>query len=105
MFSEVVEIFSGQVGIISVVLNLLSKNKCGNLSDSNNYGPIALTTIMFKLFESTILLKCEMFLDTCPNQFGFKNEHSTDMCIYICTKRDRLNIFKIVTLLYLLFYF
>ena len=59
------------------------KNKCGNLSDSNNYRPIALATIISKLFESAILLKCEMFLDTCPNQFGFKKEHSTDMCIYV----------------------
>ena len=24
-----------------------------------------------------------MFLDTCPNQFGFKKGHSTDMCIYV----------------------
>ena len=45
--------------------------------------PIALATIISKLFESTILLKCEMFLDTCPCQFGFKKGHSTDMCIYV----------------------
>ena len=44
---------------------------------------IALATIISKLFESAILLKCEMFLDTCPNQFGFKKGHSTDMCIYV----------------------
>ena len=24
-----------------------------------------------------------MLLDTCPNQFGFKKRHSTDMCIYV----------------------
>ena len=24
-----------------------------------------------------------MFLDTCPNQFGFKKGHNTDMCIYV----------------------
>ena len=38
---------------------------------------------MFKLYESAILLKCEMSLDTCPNQFDFKKGHSTDMCIYV----------------------
>ena len=40
---------------------------------------IVLATIMSKLFESVILLiKCEMFLDTCPNQIGFKIKgHST----------------------------
>ena len=45
--------------------------------------PISLATIMSKLFESVILLKCEMFLDTCPNQFGFKKKHSTDRSIYV----------------------
>ena len=62
---------------------LIVKNKCENLSDSNNYRPIALATIVSKLFESAILLKCEMLLDTCPHQFGFKKGHSTDMCIYV----------------------
>ena len=38
------------------------KNKCRTLFDSNNYRPIALATIMSKLFESALLLKCEMFL-------------------------------------------
>ena len=38
---------------------------------------------MSKLFESVILLKCEMFLEICPNQFGFKKGHSTEMCIYV----------------------
>ena len=46
----------------------------------------------FKLFESVILLKCEMFLDTCPNQFGFKNEHSTKMCIYVL--KEMIEYFK-----------
>ena len=27
--------------------------------------------------------KGEMFLDICPNQFDFKNGHSTDVCIYV----------------------
>ena len=58
------------------------KNKCGNLADSNNYRPIAIATIVSKLFEFIILYKCEEFLYTCDNQFGFKPKHSTDLCIY-----------------------
>ena len=58
------------------------KNKCGNLADSNNYRPIAIATIVSKLFESIILHKCEEFLYTCDNQFGFKPKRSTELCIY-----------------------
>ena len=78
------------------IIVLIVKNKFENISDNNNYRPIALATIMSKLFESAILLKCEMFLDTCPNQFGFKKGHSTDMCIYMyvqcttCKRDDRI---------------
>ena len=53
------------------------------LNNSNNYRPIALATILSKLFKSVIFLKCEMFLDTCPYQFGFKKGHNTDKCIYV----------------------
>ena len=67
--------------MIETIIVPIVKNKCGNLSDSNNYRPIALVTIISKLFESVIVLKCEMFLDTCPNLFEFKKGHSTDMCI------------------------
>ena len=69
--------------IIETFLVLIVKNKCGNLSDSNNYRPIALVTIMFKLFESVILLKCEMFLDTCLNQFGLKSG-TVQTCAFMC---------------------
>ena len=48
--------------MIETIIVPIVKNKCGNLSDSNNYRPIALATITSKLFESAILLKCEMFL-------------------------------------------
>ena len=69
--------------VIETIIVHIVQNKCGNVNDSKNYRPIALATIMSKLFESAILLKCEMFLDTCPNQFDFKKGHSADMCIYV----------------------
>ena len=69
--------------MIENIIVPIVKNKRRNLSDSNSYRPIALATIISKLFESTILLKCKMFLDTCTNQFRFKKEHSVDMYIYV----------------------
>ena len=58
------------------------KIKSGNLSDSNNYRPIAFATITSKLLESVLLLKCSNYLTICDNQIGFKASHGTDMCIY-----------------------
>ena len=49
------------------------KNKCGNLADSNNYKPIAFATIVSKLYESTILYKCEDFLNTFLTFYYSKN--------------------------------
>ena len=62
--------------VVSIV-----KNKCGNLSESSNYRPIALATITSKVFKSVLLLKCEDYLFTSSNQFGYKKGHSTDLCI------------------------
>ena len=70
------------------------ENKCGNLADSNKYRPIAIATctIVSKLYESTILYKCEDFLTTCDNQFGFKRKHSTEFCIY--TLKEFIDYYK-----------
>ena len=58
------------------------KNKCGNITDINNYTPIALATIVSNLFESILLLKCEQYLATSDDQFGSKTGHITHLCIY-----------------------
>ena len=89
--------------MIETIIVPIVKNNCGNLCDSNNYRPIALATLISKLFESVILLKCETFLETCPNQFGFKKGHSTEMCIYVLKEMIEFykscNISVIVTFL------
>ena len=58
------------------------KSKTGNSSDKNNYRPIALVTACSKIFELCLLEIIELYLDTHDNQFGFKKQHSTDMCIF-----------------------
>ena len=58
------------------------KNKTGDTSDKNNYRPIALVTACSKIFELCILSIIENYICTHDHQFGFKKQHSTDMCIY-----------------------
>ena len=68
--------------LITIIAPII-KNKAGDLSDNNNYRPIALATIASKLFESLILSRVSTFLSTCVNQFGFKKHHSTEMLIFL----------------------
>ena len=58
------------------------KCKTGNSSVKNNYRPIALVTACSKIFELCLLEIIEVYLDTYDHQFGFKKQHSTDMCIF-----------------------
>ena len=42
--------------INSIIVPLVT-NKCGNLTDKNNYRPIAMSSITSKVFQHIILLK------------------------------------------------
>ena len=68
--------------IINTVLIPIVKNKLKPATESDNYRPIAIATAMSKIFELIVLNKCEHQLSTTPNQFGFKKDHSTELCIY-----------------------
>ena len=69
--------------LVHTLLIPLLKNKAGDLSDRNNYRPIALANIISKVFEIILLNRCEQHLSTTDFQFGFKQKHSVDMCIYV----------------------
>ena len=69
--------------MIETTIVPIVKNKCDNITDSNNNILIAFATIVSKLFESVLLLKCEHYLTTSTNQFGFKTGHITDLYIYM----------------------
>ena len=77
--------------IVSEIVPIV-KNRCGNTGDKNNYRPVALANVSSKLFEMIMLTRLEEFLWTCDNQFGFKKQHSTDLCIY--TLREFIEYFK-----------
>ena len=68
--------------LIQTTIVPIIKNKCGNISSSNNYRPIALATIISKLFEYCLLMKYKEYLCTSANQFGFKNAHGTELSIF-----------------------
>ena len=65
----------------------------GNLADSINYRPIAIATIVSKLYKSTILYKCEDFLNTCDNQFGF-NVNTVQSFVYNYTLKEFIDYYK-----------
>ena len=58
------------------------KNRQGDTSDKNNYRPIAIVTAMSKILELCIMKLIESHLVTSDNQFGFKRQHGTDLCIF-----------------------
>ena len=61
----------------------ICKNKNGNMSDTSNYRPVAVATVVSKLLEHFILSNVSTFLGNTDNQFGFKAGHSTDQCSFL----------------------
>ena len=57
--------------LIQTTIVPIIKNKCGNISSSHNYRPIALATVISKLLESILLMKCEEYLCTSANQSNY----------------------------------
>ena len=67
---------------MDTVIVPIVKHKKGDLGSKNNFKPIALTTIMSKLFEILILNRYGDLLHSTDNQFGYKKKHVTDLCVY-----------------------
>ena len=68
--------------MLSVMLVLIIKEKCGKTNNNDNYRPTALASAMSIIVEKVILDRMSSFLITSGNQFGFKSKLSTEMCIY-----------------------
>ena len=66
----------------SIIIPIV-KDKKGDITCKENYRPIAITTVISKLFEGVLLTRYKSCLATTHNQFGFKSQHSTDMCVFV----------------------
>ena len=66
-------------GIISPVV----KDAEGDVSDTSNYRPITLGSLLSKLFEKAIDLKITPFLGSDHLQFGFKKRTSTSHALFV----------------------
>ena len=77
---------------MSTTIIPLLKDKMGDISDVNNYRPIAIATATSKLIENIILHNYGDCLATSDNQFSYKKEHSTDMAVF-CLK-ETVNIYR-----------
>ncbi len=53
---------------------LIVKTKTGDVTDKNNYRPMAVATSMSKVMELLTISKTECFLNTSDNQFDFKKK-------------------------------
>jgi hypothetical protein len=68
--------------MLDTIIVPIIKDKKGDITDKDNYRPVALTCIMSKVFEIVLLNVYEEYLATSPNLFGFKRGLSTDTCIF-----------------------
>ena len=48
----------------------------------NNYRPIALATVISKLYEKMLLSRYSKYLKTKDNQFGFKKATGCELCVF-----------------------
>ena len=85
--------------INSVIVSLV-KNKSGDLTDKNNYRPIALSSIASKVFEHIIILRLEEYLWTNDNHLDL-NQAIQQIFVFMLYQNSS-SILKAVLLLYML---
>ena len=59
------------------------KNKNTSLCIKKNYRPFTLYLVVSKVFEYIIRNKIEKYFETADNQFGFKKDQGTGLCVFV----------------------
>ena len=70
------------LNMLDTIIVPLLKDKQGDVTDKDNYRPLALTCIVSKVFEFIMLHRYSDLLTTTANQFGFKAKMSTEFCMF-----------------------
>jgi exonuclease III len=68
--------------LMDTCITPIIKDKKGLVTSSDNYRPIAITSVASKILELVLLEKMKTQLETIDNQFGFKKNSGTDMCVF-----------------------
>ena len=71
--------------LIKSVIVPIVKSNTRSASDKGNYRPVTLSSVIsnYKVFEKILNERIVNYLDTLPNQFGFKPKHGTEQCIFV----------------------
>ena len=65
----------------SVIVPII-KDKNKRVNDKRNYRPICLSNICSKIIEVVLFNRMSIFLQSSPNQFGFKPKYGTELCVF-----------------------
>ena len=83
------------IGIMSPLIKDAKKTK----QDSENYRSLTIGTCISKIFERIIRSKHNFVFDTADNQFGFKENVSTNFCTFALN--ETLSYYKKMMVLYM----
>ena len=65
----------------SVIVPVI-KNKNKRINDKGNYRPICLSNVCSKIVEMALARRLSDYLHSSHNQFGFKLDHGTELCVF-----------------------
>ena len=81
-------IIHGHVSELLLISSLvpLIKDKLGDVTDSNNYRSIAISSLMMKIFDLVIIAVFSEFLQLDDLQFSYQSDVSTSMCTWVAVE-------------------